>query len=92
MFWMKHVLLAIVILVIYGLRFIGRLLAPWLARKTQSKMKDILEKKMKERGFTNSHQDQKPEGTVSVEKVRKSAKSKPTSSDDEYVDFEEIKD
>lgn len=77
--------IAIIVLVYYALKFIGRLMAPFLVKKMADKMKSK---------FQNQQQNQnptKPEGEVTVE-GEKSKESKFSKGDGEYVDYEEIKD
>jgi len=82
----------IVLLVIYGLRFLGRLLMPWLAKKASSKFQKMAEEQMRQRGF-NPQRSERPEGQVTVEKSSSRSKNtanKRSSSDDDYVDYEVI--
>ncbi|MFK7757314.1 MAG: DUF4834 family protein [Flavobacteriales bacterium] len=82
----------IILIVIYALRFLGRIFGPWLARKAQSKMKKMAEEQMRQRGFNaNPQQPDRPEGSVTVEKTtKKTSKKSYKGSDDEYVDYEII--
>ncbi len=83
--------IAIVLLVIYGLRFIAKLLAPWMMRKAQSKIQNMAEEQMRGRGFSNNSTQQKPEGSVTVQSVdKKKRKGISNNSDDEYVDYEVV--
>lgn len=81
---------AIILIVIHFLRIIGRMLAPWLAKKATSRMQKMAEERMRQRGFTNSTNHQKPEGTVTVEKTSAASKKKGKSADSDYVDYEII--
>lgn len=80
----------IILVVIYTLRFLARLFGPWLARKAQSKMKNMAEEQMRQRGFNvNPEKPSRPEGSVTVEKTAtKSSKKTFKNSDDDYVDYE----
>jgi|GEM_PF-924784 len=79
----------IILVVIYGLRFISKLLAPWMMKKARNKIQNMAEEQMRQRGF--NPQNQKPEGSVTVEKIKDTkSKSKNSSSDDDYVEFEVI--
>ncbi len=80
----------IILVVIYALRFLGRLFGPWLARKAQSKMKKMAEEQMRQRGFNpNPERASRPEGSVTVEKTSKaSSKKKFNNAEGEYVDYE----
>ena len=76
-------------MVIYGLRFISKLLAPWMMKKARNKIQSMAEEQMRQRGV--NPQNQKPEGSVTVEKTKETkSKSKNSSSDDDYVEFEVI--
>lgn len=79
----------IILVVIYGLRFISKLLAPWMMKKARNKIQSMAEEQMRQRGV--NPQNQKPEGSVTVEKTKETkSKSKNSSSDDDYVEFEVI--
>ena len=79
----------IILVVIYGLRFLSKLLAPWMMKKARNKLQNMAEDQMHQRGF--NPQNKKPEGSVTVEKTKKTkSKSKNSSSDDDYVEFEVI--
>ena len=80
--------IAIVMLVIYGLRILGRILGPWLAKKASERMKKLAEDQMRKRGFTNGAQSQKPEGTVTVENLKSQSRKPSSQSDGEVVDYE----
>ena len=73
-----------IMLIYYGIKFLGRLLAPVLLKRFAKKMQDR---------FQQQYQDpQNPpheEGKVTLEKTNTSTKTK---SDDvgDYVDFEEV--
>ncbi len=82
-----------ILIVIYALRFLGKLLAPWMMRKAQSKIQNMAEDQMRKQGFDmNGKQQQRPEGSITVENVKskKSNSTTKTSSDDDYVDFVEV--
>lgn len=79
----------IILVVIYGLRFISKLLAPWMMKMARNKIQNMAEEQMRQRGV--NPQNQKPEGSVTVEKTKETkSKSKNSSSDDDYVEFEVI--
>ena len=79
----------IILVVIYGLRFISKLVAPWMMKKARNKLQNMAEEQMRQRGI--NPQNQKPEGSVTVEKIKETkSKSKNSSSDDDYVEFEVI--
>ena len=48
----------IILLVIYGLRFLSKLLAPWMMKKARNKLQNMAEDQMRQRGF--NPQNQKP--------------------------------
>jgi len=80
--------IAIIVLVYYAIKFIGRLLAPFLIKKMANKMSDKFQQGFQQ---ANQHQEsEKPEGDVTVE--GKQNKSKFSSQEGEYVDYEEVKD
>lgn len=82
----------IIIIVIYGLRMLSRLLAPWMLKKAQSKMQKMAEEQMRQQGFDPQGRSQRPEGSVTVENISPKKKKSPSSkSDDDYIDFEEVK-
>ena len=82
----------IILVIIYTLRFLGKLFGPWLARKAQSKMQKMAEERMKQHGFkAERDQPKRPEGSVTVEKTGiKTTKNTNKYSDDEYVDYEVV--
>ena len=63
-----------------------------MMRKASSRLQRMAEEQMKQRGYQSREHHRKPEGTVTVEKTRTKKDTKRTSSsDDDYVDFVEIK-
>jgi CBS domain containing-hemolysin-like protein len=81
--------IAIAVLIYYAIKFIGRLLAPFIMKKMADKMNDRFQQ-----NFNNQQQYQqqqnKKEGEVTVEgQARK--KSKFSKDEGEYVDYEDIK-
>lgn len=79
----------IILVVIYGLRFLSKLIAPWMMKKAQSKLQNMAEEQMRQRGF--NPQNQRPEGSVTVEKIKETkSRAKKSSPDDDYVEFEVI--
>ena len=80
--------IAIIVLVYYGIKFIGRLFAPFLLKKMANKMNNQFQQGTRQ----NQQQEQakKEEGEVTVEGQQH--KTKFSKKDGEYVDFEEVKD
>jgi len=76
--------IAIIVLIFYGLKFLGRLLAPFLIKKMADKMGAQ---------FQNQYQaeETKTEGEVTIKKSQQK-NSKISETEGEYVDYEEIKD
>ena len=75
----------IIMLIYYGIKFLGRLLAPILLKRFTKKMQDRFQQQ-----FNQQYQSPQPEeGKVTIEKTNTSTKTK---SDDigDYVDFEEV--
>lgn len=77
--------IAIIILVFYAIKFIGRLAAPFLVKKMADKMNE------KFQGQQQKQEPTKPEGEVTVDK-QPTKESKFSKNEGEYVDFEDIKD
>jgi hypothetical protein len=75
----------IIILTYYGIKFLGRLLAPVLLKRFAKKMQDRFQQQ-----YQNPQNPPQKEGKVTLEKTNTSKKTK---SDDvgDYVDFEEVK-
>ena len=70
----------IIVLLYYGMKFVGRLLFPIVVKKAVNNMQ----------GRQAQYQrDQKPEGEVTVENKRQESNRKH-SNEGEYVDFEEV--
>jgi len=80
--------IAIIVLIYYGVKFIGRLLAPFLLKKMADKMNNQFQQGTRQ----NQQQEKakKEEGEVTVEGKRHHPKF--SDKDGEYVDYEEIKD
>jgi hypothetical protein len=70
----------IIVVVYYGLKFLGRLLFPILVKKAVNNM---------QARQSQYQRDQKPEGEVTIEKKQSQQRSSH-STEGEYVDFEEI--
>ncbi|HKL02853.1 MAG TPA: hypothetical protein VJ911_04225 [Cryomorphaceae bacterium] len=70
-------IIAIILLIYFGVKLLGRLFAPLI--NPQSKRPDS-------RGSDHN----RPEGDVRVEYTKKSKSKKSDSSEGEYVDFEEV--
>lgn len=76
-------LLLTIALVYYALKFIGKLLFPFVMKK----MSDNMDHRFQQ----NQQKPNRPEGEVTVEN-KKTTSSKFSKEDGEYVDYEEIKD
>ena len=72
----------IIVLIYYGLKFIGRLLFPIVVKKAVNNMQSRQTQYQR-------HYQQKPEGEVTVEKNRRE-QTRTRNTEGEYVDFEEI--
>lgn len=72
--------IGILVLLYYGLKFVGRLLFPVIVKKAMNNMQ--ARQNTNQRGQTR-------EGEVTIE-TKKNQRSKTSSNDGEYVDFEEI--
>jgi hypothetical protein len=77
--------IAIIVLIYYGIKFLARLLAPFLIKKMADKMTSQFQNPYQK------EQETKAEGEVTVEK-KPSKTSKFSDTEGEYVDYEEIKD
>jgi hypothetical protein len=71
----------IIVIIYYGLKFIGRLLFPIVVKKAVNNMQA--------RQTQYQRQQQKQEGEVTIEKDKQRA-SRNHNSEGEYVDFEEV--
>lgn len=81
--------IAIIVIIYYALKFIGRLAAPFLVKKAAEKMGSQFNQ-----NFQNSQKQQsqtKPEGEVTVEK-KNTKKGHFSEAEGEYIEFEDIKD
>ena len=76
--------IAIIILVIYALRVLGRLFAPLLLRYVAKKA----EKKFSEQFKQHAQNQQQPKEGETV--IDKASKTKPSKKVGEYIDFEEV--
>ena len=74
----------IIMLIYYGIKFLGRLLAPVLLKRFTKKMQDRFQQQ-----YQDPQNPPQEEGKVTLEKTNTSTKIK---SDDvgDYVDFEEV--
>ncbi|MEI8113054.1 MAG: DUF4834 domain-containing protein [Bacteroidia bacterium] len=70
----------IIVIIYYGLKFVGRLLFPLVVKKAVNNMQNRQ---------TQYQRDQKREGEVTIEKDRQQQKSR-RHTEGEYVDFEEV--
>jgi hypothetical protein len=70
----------IIVIIYYGLKFLGRLLFPIVVKKAVNNM---------QARQTQYQRDQKREGEVTIEKDR-ARQSRNHNSEGEYVDFEEV--
>jgi hypothetical protein len=70
----------IIVIIYYGLKFLGRLLFPIVVKKAVNNM---------QARQTQYQRDQKREGEVTIEKDKQRA-SRNYNSEGEYVDFEEV--
>jgi type II secretory pathway component PulL len=78
-------ILAIIILVYYILKLIGRVVLPWFIKRQVNKFQE-----RQASGYRNYHNEQKRrEGEVTVQHQKRADNSK--NRDGEYVDYEEIK-
>lgn len=81
--------IAILVMIYYALKFIGRLAAPFLLKKAAEKMGSKFNQ-----NFQNSQKQEaqtKSEGEVTVEK-KDTKKGHFSKAEGEYIDFEDIKD
>lgn len=75
--------IGLIVVIYYALRFLGRLLFPIVVKKAVNNMQE------RQTQYQRQYQQQKPEGQVTVENNQQQ-QSRRTSSEGEYVDFEEI--
>ena len=80
--------IAIIVLVYYALKFIGRLAAPFLVKKMADKMSQNFQNRQSQQ---QKQEQEKPEGEVTVE-GKQTKEAKFSKSEGEYVDFEDVKD
>jgi hypothetical protein len=76
--------IAIIILVIYGLRVLARLFAPFLRRYFAKKAEKNFSEQFKQHG---QQQQRAKEGETVIDKA---PKTKPSKNVGEYIDFEEV--
>ena len=85
--------LLIVLFFYYGIKVLGRLLAPFLmryaAKKIQDKFKDQMRHQMRDSGYDHQNNPDK-EGEVHVRSKKSSQDKINSDSVGDYVDFEEI--
>ena len=74
----------IIMLIYYGIKFLGRLLAPVLLKRFAKKMQDRFQQQ-----YQNPENPPQEEGKVTLEKTNTSTKTKLDDVGD-YVDFEEV--
>ena len=72
----------IIVIIYYGLKFIGRLLFPIVVKKAVNNMQERQTQYQRQQQY-------KPEGEVTIEKDRKQ-QTRTNTTEGEYVDFEEI--
>nr|WP_298420597.1 DUF4834 family protein [uncultured Kordia sp.] len=77
--------IAIIILVIYGLRILGRLFGPLLLRYVAKKAEKKFSEQFKQHA---KNQQQSPREGETV--IDKGSKTKPSKKVGEYIDFEEV--
>ena len=80
----------IIMLIYYGIKFLGRLLAPVLLKRFAKKMQDRFQQQYQDpQKYQDPQNPPQEEGKVTLEKTNTSTKTK---SDDvgDYVDFEEV--
>ncbi|HNX54286.1 MAG TPA: DUF4834 family protein [Prolixibacteraceae bacterium] len=75
--------IGLIVVIYYALRFLGRLLFPIVVKKAVNNMQE------RQTQYQRQYQQQKPEGQVTVENNQQQ-QARRTSSEGEYVDFEEI--
>jgi hypothetical protein len=75
--------IGIIVIIYYGLRFVGRLLFPIVVKKAVNNMQE------KQTQYQRQYQQPKPEGQVTVEN-NQGQQRRNTNPEGEYVDFEEI--
>ena len=78
--------IAIIILVMYALRILGRLFAPFMIRYVAKKAEKRFSEQFKQQGQHNEPQRTK-EGETTIDKMPNSKSSKNVG---EYIDFEEV--
>ncbi len=75
--------IGIIVIIYYGLRFVGRLLFPIVVKKAVNNMQE------KQTQYQRQYQQPKPEGQVTVEN-NQGQQRRNANPEGEYVDFEEI--
>ena len=75
--------LAIFLLIVYGLRLLGKYLLPILIRRQVNKMQENAQRQYRA-------SNKKKEGEVTIEKNKKRKETKGKDKYGEYTDFEEI--
>ena len=76
--------IGIIVIIYYGLRFVGRLLFPIVVKKAVTNMQE------KQTQYQRQYQQPKPEGQVTVENNQRQQNRTTNNGEGEYVDFEEI--
>lgn len=76
----------IILVVYYAIKFISRLMMPYLVKKVVDKAQDRMHQQQQQQ-----YGPQKQEGDVTVQ-VKQGQNTKYNPDEGEYVDFEEIKD
>ena len=74
----------IIMLIYYGIKFLGRLLAPVLLKRFAKKMQDRFQQQ-----YQDPQNPPQEEGKVTLEKTKHSTQTKSDGVGD-YVDFEEV--
>jgi hypothetical protein len=72
----------IILLIFYGLKFVGRILFPIVVKKAVNNMQERQSQYQRQQQY-------KPEGEVTIEKDRRQ-QTRTSATEGEYVDFEEI--
>lgn len=78
--------LAIIILVMYALRILGRLFAPFMIRYVAKKAEKRFSEQFKQQ-TQNQNQQRTKEGETTIDKM---PNRKPSKNVGEYIDFEEV--
>ena len=80
----------IIILIYYIVRFIGRIMLPFLLKRFVKKAQSNFEHQFKDECSQSKSTDAK-QGEVEIKIPKKQKGSKPNFDDGEYVDFEDVK-